>query len=268
MIAHSLRSRGLAYEGVSVPGYTLANDPVSPQWRRWRDAACAVVDARGAPYQPVILGGLCMGGVLAAAAALERKQRIAGLVLISPTFSYDGWGLSPIRHLRRLAYWTGFDRFYSVAERQPFGVKSPKIRKWVMQEMAQRAQSAVGPARLPLRALREGERMMAEVRARLGELDCPILVIHAREDEITRLTSVQALVAALPQQDKELAVLENSYHMVTIDNDRHEVAALLERFVKRVSAGLDAPTTVMGQPLANPPQPALDLGASPTFHAT
>jgi carboxylesterase len=268
LIAHSLRSRGLAYEGVSVPGYTLANDPVSPQWRRWRDAACAVIDARSAPDKSVILGGLCMGGVLAAAAALERKKRIAGLVLISPTFTYDGWGLSPIRHFRRLAYWTGFDRFWSVAERQPFGVKSPKIRKWVMQEMAQRAQSAVGPARLPLRALREGERMMAEVRARLAELDCPILVIHAREDEITRLTSVQALFSTLPQQDKELAVLENSYHMVTIDNDRHEVAALLERFVKRVSTGLDAPTTVTGQFVADAPKQALEMGATPTFHAT
>jgi carboxylesterase len=271
LIAHSLRSRGLAYEGVSVPGYTLANDPVSPQWRRWRDAACAVVDARGAPDQPVILGGLCMGGVLAAAAALERKQRLAGLVLISPTFTYDGWGLSPIRHFRRLAYWTGFDRFYSVAEREPYGVKSPKIRKWVIQEMAQRAQSAVGPARLPLRALRESERMMAEVRTRLAEIDCPLLVIHAREDEITSLKSVQKLFAALPQQDKELAVLENSYHMVTIDNDRHEVAALLERFVKRVANGLATSITVTGRPVAEPTQQtqeALELGAHPIFHAT
>jgi carboxylesterase len=134
--------------------------------------------------------------------------------------------------------------------------------------MAQRAQSAVGPARLPLRALREGERMMAEVRARLAELDCPLLVIHAREDEITSLKSVQKLFATLPQQDKELAVLENSYHMVTIDNDRHEVAALLEHFVKRVANGLATPITVTGRPVAEPTQQALDLGAQPIFHAT
>ena len=29
--------------------------------------------------EPVVLGGLCMGGVLAAAAALESRRRIAGL---------------------------------------------------------------------------------------------------------------------------------------------------------------------------------------------
>ncbi|MDD5175142.1 MAG: alpha/beta fold hydrolase [Sterolibacterium sp.] len=234
LIAHTLKSRGLRFESPIVPGYTLENDAISPSWQRWRDAASVVASDRVAPNQPVVLGGLCMGGVLAAAVALEQRQRIAGLVLISPTFNYDGWGLSPIRHLRHLAYLTRLDRFFSVAEREPYGVKSPKIRKWVIREIEQRAVSAVGPSRLPLRAVREGERMMAEVRSRLSELDCPLLVIHAREDEITRLESVQHLIDTLPQHDKELVVLDDSYHMVTIDNDRHKVAALLDGFVKRI----------------------------------
>ncbi len=184
-----------------------------------------------------------MGGVLAAAVALESRCRIAGLVLLSPTFTYDGWGLSPIRHLRHLGYWTGLDRFFAVAEREPYGIKHPKIRKWIARELEQRAQSAAGPARVPLRSLREGERMMAAVRARLSDLDCPLLVIHAREDEITRLESVQRLFDRLPTRDKELAVLDNSYHMVTIDNDRHEVASLLARFVKRLASSTTAETT-------------------------
>ncbi len=242
LIAHTLRSRGLAHEAVSVPGYTLASDPVSPDWRRWRDAAVELVESRVARDEPVVLGGLCMGGVLAAAAALESRRRIAGLVLISPTFTYDGWGLPLIRHLRHLGYWTGLDRHFSVAEREPYGIKNPKIRKWVARELEQRAQSAAGPARVPLRALREGERMMAAVRARLKELDCPLLVMHAREDEITRLESVQRLFDALPTRDKELAVLDNSYHMVTIDNDRQEVASLLAQFVHRLAPPARAET--------------------------
>ncbi len=249
LIAHTLRSRGLVHGAVTVPGYTLAPDPVSPDWRRWRDAAIEVVEARVGGDEPVVLGGLCMGGVLAAAAALEARRRIAGLVLMSPTFTYDSWGLPPIRHLRHLGYWTGLDRYFSVAEREPYGIKNPKIRKWVARELEQRAESAVGPARVPLRALREAERMMAAVRARLKDLDCPLLVMHAREDEITRLESVQRLFDALPARDKELAVLENSYHMVTIDNDRQEVASLLAQFVKRLAPSAAAETT--------PPEPAV-----------
>ena len=236
LIAQTLRNRGIAHSAVTVPGYSLSTEAVAPDWRRWREAALDAIDSHVPRTVPVVLGGLCIGGVLAAAAALEARHRVAGLVLMSPTFTYDGWGLSPLRRLRHLAYWTRLDRFFSVAEREPYGIKNAKIRKWVIRAWEERSTSTVGPSRLPLRAVREGERMMAAVRARLRGLDCPLLVIHAREDEITSLESVQRLFSSLPMRDKELAVLENSYHMITVDNDRHEVTALLERFVKRLES--------------------------------
>lgn len=235
LIAHALRGRGLLHEAVSVPGYTFGTEPRTPDWRGWRATGQAVIDARAPAGEPVILGGLCMGGILAAALALQAPQRVAGLVLMSPSFVFDGWGLSPIRHLRHLGYWTGLDRFFSMTEREPYGVKNPKIRKWIANELQQRAQSAAGPARVPLPALRQAERMLAEVRAHLHQLTCPILMIHAREDEISSLAGVKRLYDALPQRDKELVVLENSYHMITIDNDRHELAALLDQFARRVT---------------------------------
>jgi len=102
------------------------------------------------------------------------------------------------------------------------------------------------------------------VRARLKDLHCPLLVMHAREDEITRLESVQRLFDALPTRDKELAVLENSYHMVTIDNDRQEVASLLAQFVKRLAPAPAAETTLPDRAVASAfpapvPTVALDM---------
>lgn len=235
LISHWLRNNGVNFTSPTVPDYTLATEVNSPEWTNWRNSALEIVKDSGTSDEPIILGGLCMGGMLAAATALKTHRKIAGLVLMSPTFVFDGWGLSRTRHLRHFGYWTGLDRFFSVTEREPYGVKSPKIRKWVIREMQESANSAVGPARIPLRALRTGERMIAEVRARLHEFDCPLLIMHAREDEITTLTSVQQMFDTLPILDKEIVVLENSYHMITIDNDRHAVAKQLERFVKRVS---------------------------------
>jgi carboxylesterase len=235
LIAHSLRSKGLRHEAVTVPGYSLAADEVSFDWQRWRTSAADVIGAKVAGNEPVILGGLCVGGVLAAALALQAPAQVAGLVLLSPSFDFDGWGLSPVRHLRRIGYWTGLDRFFSVTERAPYGVKNARIRAWIARELHERRQSAAGPARVPLRALRETERMLADVRARLHELRCPILMVHARDDEITSIDSVERLFDSLPQADKELVVLENSYHMITVDNDRQEVVAALDRFSRRLS---------------------------------
>lgn len=245
LIAHSLRSKGLSYEAPTVPGYTLASG-LAPDWRRWRAAGRDVINTKVHCNAPLILGGLCMGGVLAAALALQAPERIAGLVLMSPSFDFDGWGLSPIRYLRHVGYWSGLDRYFSVAEREPYGVKNVRIREWIARELHERKHSAAGPARVPLRALREAERMAKDVRARLRELRCPILMIHAREDEITSLDSVTRLFDALPQVDKELVVLENSYHMITIDNERQQIPILLDRFCRRVSAAAD--TAIKGAP--------------------
>ena len=268
MIAPLLRGRGLAHAALHVPGYTLAQDGADFDWLQWRDAAVnaveAAIDADGPDAgEPVILGGLCMGGALAAAVALELAARapgrVAGLVLMSPSFDFDGWGLSPLRHLRHLVYRTGLDRFFSVKERAPYGVKNTRIRAWIAKELTERAASAAGPARVPLRALREGERLLAHVRARLHQIDCPILMVHARDDEISSLASVNRLFDGLPQADKELVVLDDSYHMITIDNDRRQVVAALERFTRRVAAGSAPPQAVVAAcaAAANDPEMAL-----------
>lgn len=234
-MAHTLRMKGILHRALTVPGYSLESGAPVIDWQHWRESTSVALAAQCPGDGPVILGGLCVGGMLAAAAALTAKRPIAGLVLMSPTFRFDGWGMSPIRHLRHIGYWTGLDRFFSVKEREPFGVKNEKIRGWIRQQMQDQAVSSVGPARIPLTALREAERMMRHVRAQLASLQCPVLIIHAREDEIATPASVQAHFDRMPQADKTLVFVDNSYHMITIDNDRQTVARLLAGFVDRVS---------------------------------
>lgn len=250
-----LRAQGIDVVTPDIPGFT-ALDPRQPnRWQDWVDAAIAAVERVAKPHQPVVLGGLCIGGVLAAAVALRMQHRVSGVAMLSPTLVYDGWGLSPWRHLRHLGYALGFGRLISIRERPPYGVKNPVIRKWVERELRERAMSPVGPASLPLWALREGERLMADVSDTLECVDpAPLLVLHAREDELCRVESLDAKMQRWPLRDKRLVVLENSYHMITIDNDRGRVADELVHFARSVApcdalgaavrASTDIPATI------------------------
>jgi len=230
-----LRSRGVRFDCLEIPGYTLADRRRPSSWRNWLHAARAALDARYGPEEPIVLGGLCVGGALAAAlaaslAAEGRQQRVCGVIMLSPTFDYDGWSLTRWRHLRRLGYALGLARWITIREREPFGIKNPKIRKWVMREFEASDVSSIGPSRLPLWGLRESERLHAHVRPLLRALSVPLMVLHAREDEITSLSSVERWTAALGNAAR-LIVLEHSYHMITIDNDRQRVAHELADFV-------------------------------------
>jgi carboxylesterase len=169
--------------------------------------------------------------MLAATVALHLPHLAAGLTMLSPSFAYDGWAVSRWRYLRGLGYFLRLGRYIKLSERDPYGIKNPRLRALVAREMRERASSAAGPARLPLWGLEQAERLTRYVRARLGEFDRRLLVMHAREDEISTLDSVRRVLDSLDCPGDSLVVLENSYHMITIDNDRHRVVEELARFV-------------------------------------
>ena len=251
LTSQTLRSRGVSFDCLEIPGYTLADRRRPSSWRDWLHAARAALDARYGPGEPIVLGGLCVGSALATALAAEaRQQRVCGVAMLSPTFDYDGWSLSPWRHLRGLGYALGLARWITIREREPFGIKNPKIRKWVVREFEQGEVSSIGPSRLPLWGLRESERLNAHVRPLLRALSLPLLVLHAREDEITSLTSVERWIAGLGGA-AQLVVLEHSYHMITVDNDRQRVAHELADFV-------GAPKTARATPKAVAPRAKLE----------
>lgn len=229
LIASPLRSRGIELITPHVDGYSLDAGRARTTWRQWLAAAAAAI-AQAAPARPVVLGGLCAGGLLAVALALDAPQLVAGLVLMSATFDFDGWAQSHWRHLRRVGYALGLDRWIRIAERDPYGVKNEKIRAWVAREMQQRAGSAAGPSTLPLWSIREVDRLKEHVGAGLHRLTQRTLVLHARDDDVCTLASAQRSLHALGAVDKRLVVLENSYHMITIDNDRQRVTDELRDF--------------------------------------
>ena len=158
LLARPFTSKGIILVSLNVSGYTAHAHHKPNAWRDWVDAAVEAINEQVPADQPIVLGGLCVGGALAAALALQLPHRVKRLILLSPSFTFDGWGLSRWRHLRGLGYLLGLGRHIHVAERAPYGIKNPKIRKWVVKQMRENHQSAVGPSRLPLWAIHESEK--------------------------------------------------------------------------------------------------------------
>lgn len=230
LLTQPLKLRHVDCIALRVPFYSEHSHRDPNAWRDWARSAWQEIQRLVPPGRPIVLGGLCMGGVLAAALALMNPDRCRKLVLLAPTFDYDGWGLSPWTRWRRLGYALGLTRWISVRERHPYGIKNERIRARIVAQMKAQESSIAGPSSLPLWAIREGERMMSWVRQQLPELKLPTLVMHARQDEICTLLSVQRLVARIGSRDKQLVVLEDSYHLITIDNDRMRVADSLASY--------------------------------------
>jgi carboxylesterase len=239
LLRHPLRRAGIDLHCLEVPGYTHGSCAAGAvTWRGWLDqATLALTRLQADDARPLVLGGLCTGAMLAASLAIEQPALAGGLVMLSPLVAYNGWGLPWWYGFRRLAYWMGLSNRFAMRERSPFGVKNERMRQWMRMQLEQSQVSAVGPSSVNLRVVRESERLSRHVCRALPKLQAqttPVCVIHAREDEICSLASVESTLRRMPAERIRFTVLENSYHMITIDNDRNHVVAQLDCFMASV----------------------------------
>src|SRR5262249_43781579 len=87
----------------------------------------------------------------------------------------------------------------------------------------------------PVRSFANFNALVATVKPNLGKVRQPALIVHPRQDDIASLRNAQYLQAHLGGLVDTL-VLDNSYHMVTLDQQRHIVADRTARFVSWVEA--------------------------------
>lgn len=236
-------------------GYTAGDTARSvTSWRDWHDQILLELRDMKRQYKTVALGGLCIGAVLSLSVAAEVGDEISGLSLLATTLYYDGWSIPWYRFMLPLGYYTPFRYIYAYKEREPFGLKNEQLRRWVAREMSHKTSSIAGASNLTLPAIHEGELLIKSVKARLPQVMTPALVIHAVEDDVSTPRSADYVVNHIGSDNVHKILLHNSYHMVTLDNERELVADETIKFFNDLSgngasgAGSEEPPVVSSAP--------------------
>ncbi|BCK86584.1 thermostable monoacylglycerol lipase [Sideroxyarcus emersonii] len=232
-LAKRLQQAGYTVHLPHIPGYGFehGDTPRSvTHWQDWHAKALQEFRALQQQYKTVSVGGLCIGGTLSLSIAAELGDEVTALTLLSTTLWYDGWAMPWYRPFRYLGYIWPIRYWYTYKEREPFGLKNEQLRRWVAREMAHKDASMVGASRLNLPAIQEAERMIAVVKKTMSRITAPAIVIHAVEDEVASPRSARYIARHIGSRTVESVMLHNSYHMITVDNDRDQVAADTIRF--------------------------------------
>ena len=91
---------------------------------------------------------------------------------------------------------------------------------------------------MPLTGIIELLALQNIVRAELGRVRHPTLLLHGRGDHSAPVAGLVRLRQWLGSRTVEAHVLERSWHVVTLDYDRDEVARLVGDFLDRVERGI------------------------------
>lgn len=226
LLAQRLHAAG---HTVSVPylsGYGQRPGDCAPvlPCERWEQLAGERLAELVADHGPAIVGGICIGADLALRLARLAEPSVSALLLISTTLYYDGWNLPWYRWLLPLAGPTPLRHCYRLREKSPYGVKNERIRQWIARQMESTGNSIAGARDLPLSAIYEAYRLMRTIRRSLPEIAQPALILHAAEDEMASLRTPDLLASRLGSSAIEKIIFTDSYHMLTLDNDREGVA--------------------------------------------
>ena len=100
---------------------------------------------------------------------------------------------------------------------------------------------------MPLAAVVQLVRFQAIVGGEVARVMQPALLLHGRHDHSVPLANLERLRRTLGSRTVEAHVLERSWHVVTLDYDRDEVARLVGDFLVAVEAGFTPPAAALAR---------------------
>jgi carboxylesterase len=243
---------GLARAGYTVSCPQLAghcgtfDDLRATGWKDWYASVEKAHTELRKTCRKVIVGGLSVGAILALHLAAQRADDVHAATLFAPTLRLDGWGVPWYSVLFNLVRHRRTADLISFSERHPYGIKDPRVRALVMTAINSGDSSKAGQLTNPGRVMLEMRWLVAAVKQELGSIRQPTLIVHPREDDRASLGNAAYLQRSLGGMVETL-VLDDSYHIVTIDRQRDLVVGRTAAFARGIT---EKPAVDAGNELA------------------
>jgi carboxylesterase len=195
-----------------LPGHgTHWRDLNRTPWTEWYAHAEKDLTELTGRCRSVFVFGLSMGGTLTLRLA-EQHPEIAGIVLVNPS----------VMTLRRDAkLLTVLSRVLPSLPGIGNDIAKPGVQEGCYD-------------RLPLRAAASLAQLWRVVRADLGKVTQPTLLLRSATDHIVEPENAAAVLAEIGSADVTEVVLADSFHVATLDNDAPAIFERSTEFVGRV----------------------------------
>lgn len=241
-------SKRLVKQGFSVMCPALAghcgnvSDLKKSKWQDWYGTITQSFDALKAEGHPrVYVAGLSMGALMALLLAAEKGKEVDGIGLLSTTFFYDGWNMPRLRRklFLPIALHSPLKYFMSWKELPPYGIKCERTRALVHAVLENRdaqASEKVGIFTTPGVTVHESVRLIRAAKKALPKVQSPALIVHATEDDMASVKNAHFVARHISSAKVETFFVDDTYHVLTLDKRRDDVARRLGEFFKHCTA--------------------------------
>jgi 3-oxoadipate enol-lactonase len=212
--------------GFGGSSLTAADVADGVEMRRYADDIRAVLDDLQVE-QPAILCGFSMGGYVLWQLALEFPEVARAIVLCDTRADADSTETQQAREqMAETVLRDGTDAVPGAMLPRLLAAATISGR----QEIVDKVATMIGKSSPEtIAAAQRGMARRPDVSGRLGEIDCPALIVVGAEDAISSPTEMREIAAALPSA--EVVEIPDAGHMTPLENPAAVNEALL-RFVQ------------------------------------
>jgi len=216
----------LAATGVRVRGVKLNGHAGTPEELggsnsdNWYESVVQGFEELRQYGDPNVVIGLSMGSVLAARLASDQREVVSGIAMLAPAFFLPLGNTIALR----------------VAEKLGSLARQIYLHNDAGSDIHDAAMRRIHPSLrlLPISAPIQLLDLSKVVRRRLDRITQPALVIYSRQDHTCPLARNMAYVSRhLGSARRRDVILEESYHVITVDSERQIVASEVTAFVEQ-----------------------------------
>ncbi|MGW6458696.1 alpha/beta hydrolase [Streptomyces sp. NPDC055078] len=207
-----LAERGLTVSLPLLPGHgTRWQDMQITGWQDWYAEVDRELRELIARCDQVFVFGLSMGGALALRLAAKHGDAVRGVVVVNPANKVHGLAASCLPVLRHLVRTTS-------------GLTS---------DIAKEGAAELGYDRVPLHAAYSLRAFLRLVDGELPQVTQPMVLLHSPQDHVVPPADSARILGRVSSTDVREILLEQSYHVATLDHDAERIFEESHAFVGR-----------------------------------
>ncbi|MDT9694427.1 alpha/beta fold hydrolase [Streptomyces sp. P17] len=223
--AEYLAERGLTVSLPLLPGHgTRWEDLQLTGWQDWYAEVDRELRALRERSAQVFVAGLSMGGALALRLAAKHGDAIDGVVVVNPANKVHGLAAHALPVARHFV----------------------RTTKGIASDIAKEGSQELGYERVPLHAAHSLRHFFRVVDGELPQVTQPLLLLHSPQDHVVPPADSARVLSRVSSADVTEIVLEQSYHVATLDHDADRIFEESHAFMTRIATGLGKEGTAVG----------------------
>ncbi|MDR3080007.1 MAG: alpha/beta fold hydrolase [Streptomyces sp.] len=223
--AEYLAERGLTVSLPLLPGHgTRWEDMQITGWQDWYAEVDRELRALRDRCKRVFVCGLSMGGALALRLAARHGEAVSGLVVVNPGNKVHGLAARALPVARHFV----------------------PAAKGIVSDIAKKDSEEVGYDRIPLHAAHSLRNFFRLVDGDLPQVTQPLLLLHSPKDHVVPPADSARVLSRVSSMDVTEILLEQSYHVATLDHDADRIFDESYAFINRLTPGAGKEGTATG----------------------